>query len=516
MSQELPGCSVIIIAYNSGGLLPASLNSMQRALVGMEHQILVLDNGSPEPLGGEFAQQYPDVEFIHSDVNLGFGKACNAAATKARHPYLFFVNPDTLVSQDTFRSTLSFMLSKPEAGIAGCRILNSDGSIQWACRRSFPSPMAAVYKTLGLAALFPKSRRFGAYNLTYLDPEEEAEVDAVSGSFFCVSQSTYRQVGGFDESFFMYGEDLDICFRVKQAGYKNYYYPGTSIIHFKGQSSKTRAFMSYVNFYQAMLVFVRKHHYYQPFPASVVSGGIVLAALLGVFSRLLPRWWKMLLDMGCMAGAWYGLGAEADEAASGGAMALLWLCTWLPLLLLGEYSTSRLDSRHMARVLAPALGGGATVAWLWQLASPQVYGVAAVGLILLLFWRRAYHWGSYFFRVFTGQRGRAVLLGSSTMIDRWFDDERVLPGWELLGSVSCAAHTLEPSRRLHLLGRPSDLWTIRLRTGCRKLLVVSDAWGRHEPIPPPELLNSLKMHASLLIGHPDTSTFMLVDLNYLK
>jgi len=514
VASSLPGCSVIIIAYNSGGLLPSCLHSINKALAGMDHQVVVFDNGSPESLGEDLPKHFPSVEFVFSKENLGFGKGCNAAAARAKHPYLFFVNPDTLVSEDTFRSTLEYMLSRPDAGIVGCRILNGDGSLQWACRRSFPSPMAAVYKTLGLAALFPRSRRFAAYNLTYLDPEQDAEVDAISGSFFCVARDTFEKVGGFDESFFMYGEDLDICYRVQQAGFRNYYFPGTSIVHFKGQSSKTRAFRSYVNFYQAMLVFVNKHRYYRPFPKPLVAGGILLAALLGVFSRLLPRWWKMLLDLGGFCALWVLLASDISLWPVPPALLLLGLAAWLPLLALGEYSTHRLDSRDLAKYLLPAQAGAAVIGHLSG-TGPFVYLVATLGAFSMLFWRRAYYWGHYFFRVFTGRRTRAVLLGASPEADRWFGDERALPGCELLGCVS-AKGDLPPIRRAHLLGKPSDLLQIRSRTGFRDLLVVPDSHGFHEPVDAHALLENLKIRTRLLIGHPDTSTFILVDLNYLK
>lgn len=516
MESPLPGCSVIIIAYNSGGLLPTCLYSMGQALQGMEHQIIVLDNGSPEPLGEDFSERFPGVEFIHSHVNMGFGKACNAAAGKAIHPYLFFVNPDTLVSSDTFRATLRYMLSRPEAGLVGCRILNGDGTIQWACRRSFPSPMAAVYKTLGLTVLFPKSKRFGAYNLTYLDPDQDAEVDAISGSFFCIQRDTFIQVRGFDESFFMYGEDLDLCYRVQQAGYKNYYYPGTSIIHFKGQSSKTRALGSYVNFYQAMLVFVRKHPRFQPFPVGVVAIGIILAAVLGVFSRLLPRWWKMGLDMASVLAGWAVVQSLLPQSLPPEILPVLGVATLVPLLVLGEYSTHKLDTRHLARSLAPALGAGSLVAFLGLGGHAQVFLMAVLALLFLLAWRRAYYWGHYFVRVFSGKRLRCVLQGDSAQIAKWFNNESALVACELLGCIAEQPDSLPLADRIHLLGRTQQLENIRQRTGCKELLLVPDSWGRHDSVDPADLWGRLKIRTHLLIGEPNSSTFMMVDLNYLK
>lgn len=516
MSSALPGCSVVIIAYNSGYLLPACLHSIQLALQDMDHQILVLDNGSPEPLDADFAARFPDVEFLHSDTNLGFGKACNTAARKALHPYLFFVNPDTLVSRNTFRSTLEFTLTKPDAGLVGCRILNGDGSIQWACRRSFPSPMAAVYKTLGLAALFPNSKRFGAYNLTYLDPDQEAVVDAISGSFFCVSRALYEQIGGFDEAFFMYGEDLDICLRSQQAGRRNYYFPGTSIVHFKGQSSRTRALGSYVNFYHAMLIFARKHRYYKPIPVSVVSVGIFFAALLGLFSRLLSRWWKMLIDLGVAGVALYLAAILCGSSVRGEVALIDALAVWLPLLVKGEYSTHRMDSRHLLKVLLPSTAAAALVnAFLLQ-ASPAWLLLPAASFALVG-WRRALVWGTYFWRVFTGRRCRALLLGSGDHVDRWFNSDDALPGHELLGSVAGSLQGVAPENRVHLLGSIDDLSDIRSRTGFRELIVIPDRHGRFDSFDRlASLSRDLRLRIQLLVGKPDAGTFLLVDLNYLN
>ncbi len=177
-------CSVIIIAYNSRDFIPACLASVREALIDIDSEIIVLDNGSPYPLTTEVKEMFPEVIWLESKENLGFGRGCNLAATHATKPYLFFINPDTIVSKTAFSKTLKYIQEKPKAGLVGCRILNEDGSLQWACRRAFPSPLAAIFKTIGLASLFPKSRFFASYNMTYLDPDQETEVDAISGSLY--------------------------------------------------------------------------------------------------------------------------------------------------------------------------------------------------------------------------------------------------------------------------------------------------------------------------------------------
>ena len=210
-------CSVIIVAYNSRDYIPACVASVSDALENIDSEIFVVDNGSFVPILEEQKKAFPNVHWIVSHENLGFGKGCNLAAKQATKEILFFINPDTVVSKGTFQRTLAYMASKADAGAVGCKILNGDGTLQWACRRSFPSPFAAICKTIGLSALFPKSKIFASYNMTYLDPNVETEVDAVSGSFLGVKREIFNQLNGFDEDYFMYGQDLDICLRIKQS-----------------------------------------------------------------------------------------------------------------------------------------------------------------------------------------------------------------------------------------------------------------------------------------------------------
>lgn len=507
-------CSVIIISYNSGKLLPTCLFSIFRALQGIEHQVIVLDNGSPEPIPPKLKDDYPAVEWMHSDRNLGFGTACNQGAARARHSYLFFVNPDTLVSKETFAKVLEYIGSRPDAGVVGCRILNGDGTLQWACRRSFPSPMGAVYKTLGLAWLFPKSKRFGSYNLTYLDPHESHEVDAVSGSFFCVRRELYQKVGGFDQDFFLYGEDLDICYRIQQAGFHNHYYPGTSIIHFKGQSSKTRMLKSYIDFYQAMLIFARKHpKFVNPVPLWLVSMGVFFAAALGVFSRLLPEWGKMGVDCLVLTLAWLAGSWVLDTGIHWEWLATSAVAIFLPMLLFGGYGFQRLSASQVFRKILPVSLACMVSGMVLVPLDARIAGLVLSGFALNWFWRRLLFWFRYFQGVFTGKRKRSVLLGSHEQVNCWFGRENLLPGRDLLGCISRLGAKAAP---FHFLGSVADLPRIRALTGSREVLVVPDDSGFHEEIPAPQECGNAKFDTLLLIGHPDTSTFAMVDLNFLK
>lgn len=510
MSSPL-SCSVVIVAYNSRDYIPACVASVTDALEGIDSEIFVVDNGSPVPILDEQKKAFPNVHWIVSQENLGFGKGCNLAAKQATKEVLFFINPDTVVSKGTFQRTLAYMASKPDAGAVGCKILNGDGSLQWACRRSFPSPFAAICKTIGLSALFPKSKFFASYNMTYLDPDVETEVDAVSGSFLGVKREIFNQLNGFDEDYFMYAEDLDICLRIKKHGCRNYYYPGTSILHFKGQSSKTRRFRTFVNFYMAMLIFAKKHHNYH-MPTFIIALGIFFAALIGVFSRLVPQWWKMLVDVSIvgLCALLYSLAAPIPCEVAG-ALALF---TWLPLAIAGDYVSSKLDGFRLLKFLLPSAAVGCAVSVLALGAAPSVVA-PAVGVVFgCIFWRRLLFWLEYFYQIFSGKAKRSILLGGTTdAIDCWFDRYHLKPGLNLLGCVSNAPEKVTEENREHLLGGLQDLPSICKRTGCKELLVLSDSNGFRESFDQ-EWVKALGVRPKLLIGTENNSNYAVVDLNY--
>lgn len=534
-------CSVIIVAYNSCDFIPACLKSIRDASVGIDSQIIVLDNGSDEPITQEIKDFFPEVLWLESKENLGFGKGCNLAVKSAAKPYLFFINPDTLVSKDSLRKMLEFVKEHPESGTVGCRILNEDGSLQLACRRSFPTTFSAISKTVGLAALFPKSKLFASYNMTYANPDEQTEVDAVSGSFFCIRKDLYDNLKGFDEDFFMYGEDLDLCFRAKAAGFKNYYTPVTNILHFKGQSCRTRRWKSYVDFYQAMIIFVRKHKDLYFVPAFLVSLGIVFAAFVGMFSRLIPRFWKIFLDVGTVAlCAMLALGRCSTplgqkffdmDLVNWHVVGIIALVNVLFLALRGEYASPSLGGAKFLKTLMPLnilLSGGAFAyekfsAKLPFIAAPgcdcDYAGIWIFGIlipIVMLGWRRIAFWINYFYRIFAKKRHRSILLGGSEdSLNTWFNRYNVIPGIEILGCVSNDPAMVTENNRLHLLGNVADMESICNRTGCRELLVVSNFSGYREPFDI-NWLDKLGLRVFLLIGNGNDGNYALVNLKYLR
>jgi len=254
-----PVLSVIIVNYNVKEFLQQALNSLQLALSAFTSEVFVVDNASSDGSVEMLRREFPDIKVIENKENTGFAKANNQALRQARGEYITLLNPDTIVHENTFETLVAFMEKTPDAGMAGCKVLNPDGTIQLACRRSFPTPWIALTRLLGLSYLFPKNPLFGRYNLTYLPEDEVAAVEAISGSFMMLRRSALRDVGFLDETFFLYGEDLDWCFRVNESGWKIYYFPDAKIIHFKGESSKQNRLDNLLVFNRAMALFVKKH-----------------------------------------------------------------------------------------------------------------------------------------------------------------------------------------------------------------------------------------------------------------
>lgn len=251
--------SIIIVNYNVKEFLQNLLHSISKATTNISSEVIIVDNASDDGSIELLQEKFPLVKLIINKENLGFSKANNVGLKLAKGKFILLLNPDTIVQEDTFEKMINFFNENSEVGLAGCKILNPDGTLQLACRRSFPGPWTSFCKASGLSTLFPNSRLFARYNLTYLDENKSYEVDAISGSFMMIRSEVYEKIGGLDEIFFMYGEDLDWCYRVQKSGYKVYYYHSTQIIHYKGESTKRSSFDETKVFYEAMHLFVQKH-----------------------------------------------------------------------------------------------------------------------------------------------------------------------------------------------------------------------------------------------------------------
>ncbi|MCF7797320.1 MAG: glycosyltransferase [Lentisphaeria bacterium] len=291
--------TIIIVNYNVKAFLQQALHSLYNSLTGISAEIIVVDNNSVDGSLQMLASTFPDVKVISNDKNLGFAKANNQALKISRGQYVWLLNPDTLVQEDTPAKLIAYMETHPKVGLCGCKILNADGSLQLACRRKFPTPWVSFTKLSDLAKLFPKSKLFGQYNLTYLDPDEETVVDAVSGSCMFARRDAVDAVGFLDEDFFMYGEDLDWAYRFHAADWEVRYTPITSIVHYKGESSKYAGWDALGNFYRAMDIFARKHFrglFWRPLHW-MLRLGIFVRYMGSVIGRFSQDAWPVVVDV---------------------------------------------------------------------------------------------------------------------------------------------------------------------------------------------------------------------------
>jgi len=251
--------SVVIVNYNVKYFLEQCLHSVQAAIAGLDAEIYVVDNNSVDGSVEMVADKFPLVKLIANTENTGFSTANNQAMKVAAGEYILLLNPDTIVEQDTFIKCVEFMDSHSDAGGLGIKMVDGKGRFLPESKRGLPTPIVAFYKIFGLSAIFPKSRIFGKYHLGYLDKEETHVVDVLAGAFMMLRRETLDKTGLLDEAFFMYGEDIDLSYRITKSGYKNYYYPGARIIHYKGESTKKSSINYVFVFYNAMLIFAQKH-----------------------------------------------------------------------------------------------------------------------------------------------------------------------------------------------------------------------------------------------------------------
>jgi GT2 family glycosyltransferase len=262
-----------------------------KAMKNIEGEIFVVDNNSTDGSLNFFENKFPLVHFIWNIENEGFAKANNKALEQASGRYVLFLNPDTVIPEDCFEKCITFLNLKNDNAALGIKMLDGSGKFLKESKRAFPSPITSLYKIAGLSRLFPDSPVFAKYHLGHLDKSITHEVDVLAGAFMMIPKKIIDAIGGFDESFFMYGEDVDLSFRIQEAGYKNYYFAESTIIHFKGESTK-KGSLNYVKmFYKAMSVFVKKHYggTRAGFFNFLIQTAIFLRALMAAMARFL-KW----------------------------------------------------------------------------------------------------------------------------------------------------------------------------------------------------------------------------------
>lgn len=290
--------SIVIVSYNVKHFLEQCLHSVRAAISGIDTEIFVVDNASVDGSVKMVKEKFPEVICMANHDNPGFAKANNQAIRQSGGEYVLLLNPDTIVETDTFSKIIAFMDSHPDAGGLGVKMVDGTGRFLPESKRGLPTPVVAFYKIFGLARLFPRSVLFNKYHLGYLDKDQTHQVEILAGAFMLLRKTVLEQTGLLDEAFFMYGEDIDLSYRILKAGYHNYYYPDARIIHYKGESTKKGSLNYVFVFYNAMIIFARKH-----FSAKnaqlfsiLINLAIYFRAFLSIVSRVLKNTLLPLAD----------------------------------------------------------------------------------------------------------------------------------------------------------------------------------------------------------------------------
>jgi GT2 family glycosyltransferase len=294
--------SVIIVNYNVKYFLEQALHSVYKAMHGVNGEVFVVDNNSADGSCEMVRRKFPQTIVIENKSNTGFSVANNQAIKQAMGKYVLLLNPDTVVEEDCFRRCIDFMDIQQDAGALGVKMIDGKGKFLPESKRSLPTPKVAFYKMFGFASVFPKSKTFGKYHLGFLSNDEVHEVEVLSGAFMFIRKATLDKIGLLDEDYFMYGEDIDLSYRITQGGYKNYYFPNTTIIHYKGESTKKTSVNYVFVFYKAMIIFAQKHYSnkHAKLFSFLISFAIYIRAGISLVARFFQIAHLMIMDATCM------------------------------------------------------------------------------------------------------------------------------------------------------------------------------------------------------------------------
>ena len=489
--------SVVLLSYNTRDLTEQALRSTIVALDGIESEVFVVDNASIDGSAEMVSKKFPDVNLCVNADNIGFSSGNNKALSKVRGNYVLLINTDTIVHRNAFKTMVEFLDKHPEAGAVGCKILNPDGTLQLDSRRGFPTPFAAFCKMSGLSRLFPKHKQIARYNMTFLDPDKEAEVDVLSGSCMLVRKEAMDQVGLLDEDYFMYGEDIDWCYRIREAGWKIYYTPTAKIIHFRGESGRAVPLKVLYRKSKAMSIFVRKHmvHRYRFFPIWILHFAITLYGLLRFATNILHVLLVPLIDLALiLLGIKMGLTmryhsdsvplirqietvaqrlsieveptrwlelppySETQWAMVYVVSGLVWIATFWAL---GLYRTRRLSV--FWTFVGVSLGFALIITFVFFFKAYNFSRLAASAawgwnILLLCGWRIIVNWfGSK--REYFEVRDRAILVGNDNYANRFLDhwNKTGYANRDLLGIVSDNKESLCSNINRPVLGNYEDL-----------------------------------------------------------
>ncbi len=291
--------SIIIVNYNVCYFLEQTLKSVYSSIHNLKMEVFVVDNASIDGSVAMVKSKFGEVKLIESKENLGFSKANNLAILQSTGKYILLLNPDTVVQNDTFAKCFSYMEQQPKAGGLGVYMVDGKGKFLPESKRGMPTPWVAFYKITGLSNIFPTSKKYGKYHLGYLNNEQIAEIDILSGAFMWLRKSTLDNIGLLDEDYFMYGEDIDLSYRITKGGYKNIYFPETRIIHYKGESTKKSSLNYVYVFYNAMAIFANKHftNSYAKSFSFLITIAIWAKAFISFFSNIIKKYSHLTLDI---------------------------------------------------------------------------------------------------------------------------------------------------------------------------------------------------------------------------
>ena len=251
--------SVVIVNYNVKYFLEQCLDSLEQAAAGIDHEVIVVDNASTDGSTEYITARFPNIKWMACRENNGFSKGNNIAIAQAKGEFILMLNPDTIVTKEAIEGCVEFMENNADAGACGVYMLRTDGTFAPESRRALPTPFVAFCKMSGLSKLFPQSPTFGRYYMQYLDNEEANPIEIISGAYMMLRHKTIKESGALDENFFMYGEDIDLSYRILKQGYRNYYLP-LRILHYKGESTNKSTYRYVHTFYRAMQLFFKKHY----------------------------------------------------------------------------------------------------------------------------------------------------------------------------------------------------------------------------------------------------------------
>jgi len=440
--------SVIIVSYNVKAFLEKCLISVFRATGDLEVEIIVVDNNSVDDTVLYIRNRFPEVLVIDNAENIGFSKANNIGLRQAKGEFVLVLNPDTVVNEDTLATCMDFMEGHQDAGIVGVKMLDGTGTYLPESKRGLPSPWTSFFKLTGINKLFPKSNIFNGYYMGGLDPEETNPVPVLTGAFMFVRKTVIGQAGNFDEDYFMYGEDIDLSYKVLQGGYTNYYLPKTSIIHYKGESTKRSSVQYIKTFYRAMLIFVSKHY--------KGVGGIILSQFLiiGILLRGLLSWLRRfvilsivpIIDLLIMTGVvitvkylwaiWYFKDSSHFQPEFNLVSLPLYVGMWFIFLaLFGAYD----KGRSQKRILSAIISGAVAILIAYALVDTSLRSSRAVILIatpIIILCLSI--WNIVYLRIVKGVLNKRVaVVGSKNECERIMELlNRVDSDIEIVGAIS--------------------------------------------------------------------------------